>query len=180
MTPVDDRPLDIELRKLLDRQQIRDCVHRYARGVDRLDAELVLSAYHDDAVDSHGPFTGPPQDFVEWLWPRQSTVRATQTFLTNHTADIDGDTAHTETYWFVSRRTEGEAQLLLTGGRYVDRLERRDGEWRIAVRNVLVEWSTLTPLTAMPGGAAYFAGVRDTSDISYERPLQPAGLASSS
>jgi hypothetical protein len=34
-------PTDAELRELLDRQAIRDCVHRYARGLDRHDDELV-------------------------------------------------------------------------------------------------------------------------------------------
>ncbi len=34
------------IREFLDRQEILDCIHRYCRGVDRLDAELLASAYH--------------------------------------------------------------------------------------------------------------------------------------
>src|SRR5882724_2908499 len=44
------------LRQLLDRQAILDCLHRYTRGVDRLDRQLLLSAYHADAIDDHGLF----------------------------------------------------------------------------------------------------------------------------
>ena len=97
--------MDPELRTLLDRQQILDCIHRYTRGVDRLDVELTLSAYHEDAIDSHGPFSGSPREFVDWLWPRQATRWASQHFVTNHTVELDGDTAHAETYYLFAART---------------------------------------------------------------------------
>jgi hypothetical protein len=38
-----------------DRWAIHDVLVRYCRGVDRLDADLVRSAYHSDAVE-HGPY----------------------------------------------------------------------------------------------------------------------------
>ncbi len=39
-------------------EAIRQAALRYCRGVDRLDAELMFSAYHDDATDDHGVFVG--------------------------------------------------------------------------------------------------------------------------
>ena len=56
------------LRELLDRQAILDCIHRYCRGVDRFDREMVLSVYHPDAIDHHGVFVGGPEAFVDWAF----------------------------------------------------------------------------------------------------------------
>ena len=53
------------LRKLLDRQEILDCLTRYCRGVDRLDKSILLSAYHPDARDDHGLFVGHATEFWE-------------------------------------------------------------------------------------------------------------------
>jgi len=53
-----DEKLDEELlafvREMKDRQEIMDCLHRYTRGVDRFDRELMLSSYPPDARDEHG------------------------------------------------------------------------------------------------------------------------------
>ena len=50
--------LEHMIAELWDREQIRQCLHRYARGVDRFDRELILSAFHPDALDEHGKFVG--------------------------------------------------------------------------------------------------------------------------
>ena len=42
-----------KLQELCDRAEILDCMHRYARGMDRLDRTLLRSAYHDGAIDDH-------------------------------------------------------------------------------------------------------------------------------
>jgi hypothetical protein len=60
----------------------------------------------------------------------------------------------------------------MAGGRYIDRLERRNGEWRIVAREVVIEWvcaadSTSSRFSADP----YPDGTWDRSDLSYRRPL---------
>jgi hypothetical protein len=55
------------LDRLLAKTEITDVVARYARGIDRLDMELVRSCYHPSARDDHGTFKGSVEDFVEWL-----------------------------------------------------------------------------------------------------------------
>ncbi|HEX4518308.1 MAG TPA: nuclear transport factor 2 family protein [Gaiellaceae bacterium] len=161
------------LRALLDRQAILDCLQRCTRGIDRLDEELVLSAFHEDAVDHHNSHTGTPTEFVAWFWGRQEKRAGCQHYVTNTVIDLDGDTAHVETYFLATNRQEGEDVMDLSGGRYVDRFERRGGEWRIALRQVVPEWKltgdcskTATELVLRQSG-----GRRDGSDISYERPL---------
>jgi hypothetical protein len=39
---------------------------RYARGIDRHDDELILSAFHDDALDQHGDVVRTPTELVAW------------------------------------------------------------------------------------------------------------------
>ena len=45
--------LDPRMQDLLDRQAILDCLNRYCMGVDRHDSELLISAFHADAVDGN-------------------------------------------------------------------------------------------------------------------------------
>jgi hypothetical protein len=54
------------LHELRARADINDALVRLARGLDRLDRDLALSAYHEDGWDSHGTFDGPATGFVDW------------------------------------------------------------------------------------------------------------------
>jgi hypothetical protein len=66
--------LERTVGELKDRQDILDCLMRYSRGVDRLDRELLRSAYHPDAVDDHGMFAGGRDAFVDWVVDMQPSV----------------------------------------------------------------------------------------------------------
>ena len=55
----------MDLETLIAKQEITDVVYAYARGIDRLDFELVRSCYHPDAYDDHGAFKGNVDDFIE-------------------------------------------------------------------------------------------------------------------
>src|SRR4051794_1228570 len=90
--------LQRKVEELWDREAIRQCIHRYARGVDRFDRELILSAFHPDALDEHGKFVGNPKEFVDWALQQHSGAHLShQHCLLNHNCEIDGDVAHTET-----------------------------------------------------------------------------------
>ena len=126
------------LQELLDRQAIADCVHRYARGVDRHDADLIASCYHPDAVDDHGSFVGSGREVAEWAIAAHQGIVSSQNHITTHHVELDGHTAHGQTYFMVM--TRGPTGIVShISGRYVDRFERRNGEWRIAERLCIVE-----------------------------------------
>ena len=165
--------LELEVRQIVDRQAILDCIYRYARGIDRDDLELVSSAYHADARDDHGFFVGTGQDMAKWVFARHRESPASQHHITNHVVEIDGDSAHAETYFLaINRASNGTASLAT--GRYVDRFERRQGEWRIAARVVITE-SVLTAAVdelAPMAEKAFAPFSRDQSDLSYRRPLE--------
>lgn len=159
--------------KLLDKEAIREVSHRYTRGIDRHDEPLLLSAYHPDAKDDHGEFIGSGAAFVEYA----NRVHARnwvhhQHYVTNQSIDLDGDCAHCESYFLaVLKRPDGVCDMV--GGRYIDRMERRDGIWAVADRICMVEWN----VEGKPGEAAldatmFVAGSWDGSDPSYRRPLR--------
>jgi SnoaL-like domain len=170
------------LQNLLDRQDILDCLTRFSRGMDRFDREIYLSAFHQDAVIAAGPFVGSAADCWDWAKPMHEAGQVlTHHSLLNNSVEINGDTAHSETYYqFVARNHPweegGDETVMLAGGRYIDRLERRDGAWKIALRTNIIEWSCLQPAMPLPFGdvpdiAANGVSARDKSDPSYARPL---------
>ncbi|MFI4979337.1 MAG: nuclear transport factor 2 family protein [Nevskiales bacterium] len=172
------------LRRLLDRQAIQDCLHRYTRGVDRLDREMLLSAYHADAIDDHGAFVGKPADFADWALPHhREHQKHTSHLILNHSCELDDDTAHSETYClYIGVNRSGTIDVI--GNRYIDRLERRAGRWAIARRVCVVEWisslageSEVDPQMreAVVALMRNSRSSRDRNDISYQRPLEIEG-----
>lgn len=164
------------LQALYDRQKIHEVVTRYCRAVDRMDRELLLSCYHPDAIDDHGFFVGGPEAFWDWVQHYNGHAQSShQHIITNHSCELEGDTAHTETYWMFAAMDAEDASLSLGGGRYIDRLEKRDGQWRIAARKCVGDWGGVPAPSKVPvefmavlqGGAVV---ARDRSDASFDRP----------
>lgn len=161
---------------LVDRQDILDCLIRFSRGMDRFDRELFLSAFHSDAVIAAGEFVGGPDRLYAWAADlHHHGQSATHHNLLNHSCDIDGDTAHTETYYLFVGRNHDDTNWI-AGGRYIDKLERRNGEWKIALRTNAIEWSGIVPTLAIPFADVpdiYLNGTpsRSKKDPSYQRPL---------
>ena len=173
-TPAEERLARLE--QLLDRQDILDCLTRFSRGMDRFDRELFLSAFHPDAVIAAGEFVGGPAELYDWAARMHEQGQcATQHNLLNHSCEIDGDVAHSETYYLFAARNRDDSNWI-AGGRYIDRLERRDGAWRLALRTNAIEWSGLVPSLPIPFAdvpGVHLNGVpsRDRRDPSYRRPL---------
>ena len=139
------------LQRLIDRAEIHDCMARYVRGVDRGDADLMRSAYYVDAYDDHVDYKGDVEGFIQWLAGRMAPFVNSMHHIGNEFIEFAGpDVAFVETQ-YASRRlrqpTAEEAAKLgphdmvmrQSWGRYLDRFERRDGEWRIARRVVIVD-----------------------------------------
>ena len=172
-----DAATEARLLEMLDRQDIMDCLHRYTRGMDRFDKELLLSAYHPDAIDDHGAFVGSPEAFWDYhhAWHGKYNTGHHHS-ISNTSMELKGNTAHTETYWlFESMNVDGSNSL--HGGRYLDRLEKRNGQWKIAARVCICEWhGKLGEIQMDPAYAEIMAGPgtgqRDKTDRSYERPLR--------
>lgn len=165
------------LQELSDREAIRDCLNRYARGLDRRDLDMLRSAFHPDATDHHGGHIvyHPAADALIADWQQRDADRAfSQHLIINTSIELDGDTAHGETYFQLLTGLDPDSRpesprLSASGGRYVDRFERRDGEWRIAHRVVVVEYSMALDAIDRPHHLLFAR--RDATDPSYARPL---------
>ncbi len=158
----------LTLDDLLARQEIADVILRYARGIDRLDFDLVRSCYHPDAYDDHGAFAGTLDEFIEAARSFLPRWTATQHFMGNMLIEVDGDLARAETYAVASHRREdttGTGKDDVLGIRYVDRFERRAGAWKIAHRVVVTEWRRVDPVEGAKGRDQVGVwGRRDASD----------------
>ena len=137
--------------ELADREAIRDCLMRYSRGIDRRDPELLRTVYWPDASDEHLDFVGTGDAFIDYVIPLLSTMDQTMHLLGNVLIDIEGDDARVETYFqaFHRLRLDGEQRRdFEAAGRYVDRFARRNDEWRIAHRVVIIDWFRAHPDSA--------------------------------
>src|SRR5262245_13171336 len=145
--------------RLADRLQIQDLLYRWCRAVDRLDRQGMLDVFWPGAVDSHGPYIGPAEGLVEWILVRHRPIGVSSHFVGNLLIEFASeDVALVETYVRTIQQypPEAKSQLAqLTGGdagqpdaamdmftssRYLDRVERRQGEWRIAHRDLIQDW----------------------------------------
>lgn len=163
---------DLRLRALADKDEIRDLLATYCRGIDRCDWSLAAGVYHADGIDDHGIFSGLGVDFVEFckdFLPAFADV--SQHVSLNCLIELDGDVAHAETYVVGWHRSRASADRLVAdapiASRLVDRCERRQGRWKLADRRLVFEWSRLDPATVIPLNPATPRGRRDPGDVSY-------------
>ena len=146
------------LQQLSDLQAIREAALRYCRGVDRLDAALMKSAYWPEATDDHGAFKGNAMEFVEHCMVSHLRWRSTSHNIQNHSIDLapEGRSARGEIY-NVTYLFQADADVLDTWwGRYLDRYEKRGEEWRIIERCCVHEGTHSTLLTPMEIAATDF------------------------
>ena len=131
------------LQELLDKQAITELCYRYMRGLDRLDRDLLLSVFHPDGWCEYGFVNATPADFIDFAITSLKGHSANQHFVGNILIDLEGDTAYGEVYFNAYHKVAGESGFedVIIAGRYLDRYERRDGEWRFAYRSERVDWS---------------------------------------
>lgn len=174
ISPELDAKLDAlaaQVEKLAAREQIRSCLYRINRGMDRIDGELMASGFFADAKVLWG--TPEPMDFDTWfplaMAMQQKTKRA-QHLIGNVLIDLRGNEADVESYEIGRHLTPmgGEMKDLIIAARYIDRFVRREGEWRIIHREKVPDW-----IRIMEGSDPYFDSVpvpgrRDGQDVSFK------------
>jgi ketosteroid isomerase-like protein len=160
------------LDDLLAEAAIRDVQFRYCRAADRRDFELYRTCFHDDAVLEFSFFTGGVDEFMEMARETLARFAVTTHFTGNHLIEITGDSAWCEFYTLATHRIdadeEGPRRDYVASIRYVDRMERRSGEWRIARRLCIVDWGRTDPVPERGDGPTAGTGLRDRHDPSYQ------------
>lgn len=171
---LDAQSTDQALQGLLDHKAVCEVVMEYARGIDRGDIELVRSCYHPDAFDDHGPFRGTLDEFIPYVEETTALLDFSNHFIMNQLVDLDGDTAWVESYCLAVHRLLPTDQFPLcdwtVNVRYYDRMERREGKWKIADRRVLWDGIRFDPVGNFPQTTVIgILGRRDRTDLSYDR-----------
>lgn len=165
----------VSVEELLAREEIHDVLKRYVRAVDRADADLMASCYHDDGIDDHGMFRGPAADFAEFVCgERSKRYESTHHFIAPPNIRISGESAFVDTYCIahqISAPDEaGQRFDYMVGVRYLDRFERRTGQWLIAHRTAVFDWTytvTIDEERARSFGPDWSLGSRDRLDPWY-------------
>ena len=163
--------IDPEVQRLLDERAIERRLVDYCRGVDRGDAAMVASVYHPDGTDDHGSFKGLGVDFADHVTRRLGErYRATMHSISNVAIVFTGPDSvarRVSRDGPPSRDDDREPTLMSFGGRYVDRFERRNGEWKIAHRAVVHEWDKVEHIEPAYPPGRFTDGVRGPDDLSY-------------
>lgn len=161
-----------------DRQDILDCIVRNSRGNDRFNADLVASSYHADGFHEVGSNTIPGPKYGEHANHAHGAMcDQNMHHVTMHSCEIDGNVAHAESYVIGLFLDKGGETSRILSGRYIDRLEKRDGKWGILARRATVEVvleGTAKMMEALRKGH-YLKGGRDKDDLTYVRPLGMEG-----
>ena len=157
-----------DLRSFLEREKIRDCIGRLARGEDRRAADQISSSFWPDSTCDFGVFSGTFDAYLAWVVPGSPAIPVTQHVLGQSVIELDGEVALVESHVTGYHRINmGEAERdIIIGGRYLDRMEKRGGEWRISRRVMLYDWChDIGPsidwskgLMGMPFSGAHFIG----------------------
>ena len=164
-----------------DRAAIQDILAAYAHAIDRRRWGMMEHLFHEDAQFGFGDVAGDWRGFVEQARAIINPCLATQHQLGQTLYNFEeGDVCHAETYMTAMHTIpagyafsdvfpdKGVIYSAVIAGRYIDRFEKRGGDWRIALRTGVYDWREFrmhegVDLSDLPKGSC---GVHDESDPS--------------
>lgn len=159
-------PNAAKIDALMSRNAIIDILHRYARGNDRKDEELIRSCFWPDSAHKHGGFEGLSSDFVTRAMKILGSITYSYHYIGNATVEVNGDRAFSECYYAAHHRRPkadgGGEEDAFFEGRYIDLLQRRGGEWKIIRRRGLSDLTLVSPAPSLY--ASWTPGIHSHSD----------------
>ena len=140
------------VKDLADEKALLDLAYRYARAVDRRDADGLVSVFTEDGIIARPGSVWQGHEKLRGIIARLNTMYgATLHTVRNQTAAIDGDSAEGETYcvaMHILKSDDDKRTRMDMGIRYQDSFVRQDGVWRFTRRELIVDWLEHTELTA--------------------------------
>lgn len=159
---------------LKDRQDILDCIQRECRARDRQDVEQIIGCWWPEGIDEHGPIINHLPDYAERANAgHRRFFHMTSHNITNHLCEIADDTANCESYVIGGLRWLHGKSTSIAFGRYLDRLEKRNGEWRMLVRKCTIEMTADADPDWLHSEAVkgFLKPLWGREDPSYQRPF---------
>jgi len=141
------------LSTITAKEEIRELVLLYSRGVDRKDPALLRNLYTKDATDTHGDtFDGPAEDYIQFLERSFPYMHYSGHHVCNHLISVNGDEGEGEVYAIAYHLIpDGQGGYVedFMCVRYIDRYRREsDGRWRFAQRVVTYDLRSQRPAAA--------------------------------
>jgi len=152
------------LQLLEDRNAIQELEYRYAIAIDRDQLDMLNEVFDSNAhfiYQGFGDFSGLEK--LKGLIQQNATfLDATQHMVMSTSITVRDDTA--ECYCYVQaqhiRRSLAPEFMLLMGGNYHDKLQRKDGRWLITERNMTTLWGMGNPAVLnMPDDSDFIHGL---------------------
>ena len=133
---------------LMERQRIREVVQNWALWRDAGDWDRFRTVWHPEARMMATWFQGPAEKFIEVSREGWNKGVSILHFLGGSAIDLAGERAIAQTKMTISQRAavDGVVCDVLCTGRFYDFFERRDGEWRIVLRQPIYEKDRLDPV----------------------------------
>ena len=150
------------IEELCDREAIRDVIYKYCHAVDRRDPDMLRAVYWPEAIDDHSFINADVEAFIAFSMDLVAACVASQHHVGNILIHLENDSARVETYVNSFLRIEGPTKPhwrlkpepipeseqgkfteFFTGSRYIDRMEKREGIWRISSRKLVQDWYRL-------------------------------------
>ena len=141
-----------------DREIIHDIMCLYVHALDRRRWDIMPNLFHKDAVFLFGEVAGDWLGFIEQAQAIINPMIATHHQLGNMFINIEGNSAWCESYLTATHILPadfpegmpfpalGRDYIATVGGRYIDKFEKRDGNWGIVSRNGLFDYRQYTEI----------------------------------
>jgi hypothetical protein len=144
--------------------------------------------FHPEAIDDHNRYSGDIPGLLKWIEERHRPMPFSMHMVGNMVIEFaTPELALSETYvWYIQRYPPEakESLIALTNGasgkagtgmdlmgcaRYIDRVEKRDGQWRILRRTAVADWKGVQPFDSdAPAPLPHWnIGRRDKGDPLY-------------
>jgi len=132
--------LNARLQALLDREEIRDLVCRYAHLVWQNRPLDTVGLFAEDGVMDMGADGGRIEGRAALgaVYSRQVGEMILHPFVHNHVIELDGERA--SGFAYLDLRCVREGQSLIGSGHYLDRYVRERGRWRFSYRSLIMHY----------------------------------------
>ena len=142
--------MDQALSDLIAKDEIRDLVHLYSRGVDRKDIALLKTLYAKGGTDDHGDhFSGTADDYIEFLAQGLPHMHVSNHCVCNHLIAVNGEEGDGEVYAIAYHLyPDGKGGTIedIAIVRYNDHYVKEDGRWKFASRVVVFDQRSKRPV----------------------------------
>jgi hypothetical protein len=140
-----------QVRELLDREHIRDLVHRYCWAVDRGTLEEVMALFHNECNLALVPgkrYLGREATYKWYSVYMQNRMEVLRHLIHNQVITVNSDTATSKSYFDAVGDLKGES--ITVAGFYEDTLLRVNEEWKFTEKIIKLDF--LVPVHEGWGG----------------------------